>query len=841
MSEHEATPTNRSETTSKNIILFADGTGNSASTIFKTNVWRLYEALDLGGRDQVATFADGVGTSSFKPFEIVGLALGLGLKRRVLNLYKFLCLNYDPSDRVFLFGFSRGAFTVRLVAGILAREGLVEFQSHEELERNALAAYRSYRKKAFPGKWPWTRLGRNIRDGVVSKWNWLTGSRSYASCRPDSSSPRSPNNLPIAFLGVWDTVAAYGLPIDELTRAVDKWIWPLTFESSRLLPAVQCARQALSLDDERRTFFPIPWEATDSDGEPISTDGLLQVWFSGVHANVGGGYPDDRHAHIPLCWMIEEARKSGLKFNPDIVRRYEDIASANGRIYDSRENLGVFYRYHPRSVEALMKGVKPIIDGSVLSRMANGPDGYAPISLPRDFLVRGADGSILDLLSDISPAASPALGNPQFSRDVQLLSSRLANKENPGERIELVQDTVWWRRANYYVSLLLVIVAVAYPFFSEYVSSGALSQLDQSTMLVVGWLVGILKLFVPGLAEPWLNAIARHPAVAAGLISAIVASIWLSLFLSTRIADRSRIAWSNENWVKNQAQFDQEMRTSQKRVTSTIVVIGVLAGVVAMATDTVGAFVAFFLIALCALALRFVADSKKERNRFSFLGFARAIRTNKTAQHCYDLLRVYILPAAALTATGLLLIVMMNKVSVEMASAAGLFCAEEPKDEQDTKEFLGSGETRGFDLKSMCNDTGITLKKGERYRITISMEDGRLWKDKDTVSGVAGFPTGSLVHAAGVPLRRWWGYPYFQPIARIGNRGSNEKPLEPIRLKQKSAQEIKTAQFLFTPDQTGRLYLYLYDAAIGVPYLYDYFYRNNSGGTTIKIENVSGY
>jgi uncharacterized protein (DUF2235 family) len=830
----------------KNIILFADGTGNSASTMFKTNVWRLYEALDLGGDDQIATFADGVGTSSFKPFEIIGLALGFGVKRRVLNLYKFLCLNYNPGDRIFLFGFSRGAFTVRLVAGMLAREGLVEFQSHEELGRNAVAAYRSYRQKAFPGKRFWTEWGRKTRDAIASGWNWLTGSRSYAECQPASTSPRSPDNLKIDFLGVWDTVAAYGLPIDELTRAVDKWVWPLTFERSHLLPAVKCARQALSLDDERRTFFPIPWEAKTDIGEDIPTERLLQVWFAGVHANVGGGYPDDRLAHIPLCWMMREAADCGLNFKPDVVRHYEDIASANGRIYDSRANLGVGYRYHPRSVAALMTDQRPIVDASVVARMVNGPDGYAPISLPHDFRVLAPDGSIQELWSLAPLAEEPTPGAAQFHKDVEQFSARMADKEDTDERIELVRDTVWWRRANYYVSLFLVITVAAYPFFSEYVASGTLSDLEASASFAVGWLVGILKLFLPGFTEPWLNAIARSPSWAGVLISAIIVSIWLSGFLRMRIADRSRIAWSNENWIKSQARFDGEMRTSQKRLSLTIVVLGALAGLGALATGTGWATLVFFVLATGGLAVWLLTGRTKGVQKLSWLGIAREIRTSKAGQYIYRRLRLQILPFGALIATALLLVVMANKVSVEMASAAGLFCGSEEHKPDPATVLPGAGATIDFNPQSMCQDTGLTLEKGERYRVTITM--GKQWLDNETESGVVGFQAKSFIHKIAVPIRRWWGYAYFQPIARIGNRGSSEKPLEPIRLTSDRPkdgpdrpEDIKSAQFLFTPDQTGRLYLYLNDAVIGVPSLYGHFYENNHGTATVKVENVSGY
>src|SRR5436853_7729744 len=104
---------------SRNIVLLSDGTGNSAAKVWRTNVWRTFEALDLAGSDQVACYDDGVGTSSFKPWAIVAGAFGFGLKRNVIDIYKFTCRNYrNPTDEILGFGFSRGAFTIRVVVGL---------------------------------------------------------------------------------------------------------------------------------------------------------------------------------------------------------------------------------------------------------------------------------------------------------------------------------------------------------------------------------------------------------------------------------------------------------------------------------------------------------------------------------------------------------------------------------------------------------------------------------------------------------------------------------------------------------------------------------------------------
>src|ERR1700712_2071297 len=131
----------------RKIILLSDGTGNSSAKVWRTNVWRTFEALDLSGNDQVAFYDDGVGTSSFKPLAVLGGAFGFGLRRNVLSLYKFACRNYrDDSDRLYGFGFSRGAFTIRIVMGLIANQGLVRSDHEGELHSLASAAYRAYRK-----------------------------------------------------------------------------------------------------------------------------------------------------------------------------------------------------------------------------------------------------------------------------------------------------------------------------------------------------------------------------------------------------------------------------------------------------------------------------------------------------------------------------------------------------------------------------------------------------------------------------------------------------------------------------------------------------------------------
>src|SRR4051794_19394626 len=157
----------------KRIVLLSDGTGNSASQVWKSNVWRVFESLDLRGSEQIAFYDDGVGTSSFKPLAILGGAFGWGLKRNVLDIYKFLCANYQVGDEVYAFGFSRGAYTIRVVLGLALDQGLVRGATDAELYENAKMAYRAYRNKHFHTflgiEWPF----RKLRDAVL----YLFGNR----------------------------------------------------------------------------------------------------------------------------------------------------------------------------------------------------------------------------------------------------------------------------------------------------------------------------------------------------------------------------------------------------------------------------------------------------------------------------------------------------------------------------------------------------------------------------------------------------------------------------------------------------------------------------------------
>jgi uncharacterized protein (DUF2235 family) len=298
-------------------------------------------------------------------------------------IYKFACRNYrSEDDEIFGFGFSRGAFTMRVVAGLILNQGLIVPTSEEDLNAKAIAAYRAFRGEKFHTILRYEDVFRWLRNKIV---------------RSDYSKADNHQNVKIRFLGLWDTVAAYGLPIDEMTRGVSQWIWPLLLPDCILHRDVQRACHALSLDDERTTFHPTLWDeskqnpvASRADGKRhINDERISQVWFAGVHSNVGGGYPDDSVAHIPLVWMMTEAKACGLVFkpvpnaNPQTFPHAITAQDKDGRLYDSRQGLGGYYRYGPRNVKSLYEDLispnnRPKIHETVLKRIATNAHLYAP-------------------------------------------------------------------------------------------------------------------------------------------------------------------------------------------------------------------------------------------------------------------------------------------------------------------------------------------------------------------------------------------------------------------------------------------------------------------------------
>ncbi|MGE3166797.1 MAG: DUF2235 domain-containing protein [Planctomycetota bacterium] len=370
---------------SKNIVLCSDGTGNTAIKGRGTNVFRLYESIDLHGWTtdssaprQLAFYDDGVGTGGIKPVRLAAGAFGWGLSRNVKKLYAALARVYEPGDRIYLFGFSRGAFTVRTLAGMIAECGVISHAKCETPDRLRAAVERAYelhRQHYRTRLQKWMGRGRT-RPGAAQLASGATENTAVQRFR-QAHTVDEPTT--IEFMGVWDTVDAVGLPFEGASRFWNEYIYCYKFPDYMLSPKVKRAAHALAIDDERRSFHPLLWDEREE-----THDRIEQVWFSGAHSNVGGGYPKQGVSIVALDWMLRRAERAGLRFLESDREYYREHANIHDQLYDSRAGLGMYYRYRPRDIEATCRanGVKPRVHISAVERASLATQDYAPGNMP---------------------------------------------------------------------------------------------------------------------------------------------------------------------------------------------------------------------------------------------------------------------------------------------------------------------------------------------------------------------------------------------------------------------------------------------------------------------------
>ena len=347
----------------KNIVICSDGTGNRGGKGNGTNVWRLYNAVNIRSskREQITHYDDGVGTDDNKYLRALGGAVGWGFSNNVKRAYRFLTNTWNDGDHIYMFGFSRGAYTVRALAAFVAKCGVIEGIRGIALGDAIDKLVNDYHKKQIDDNY----------DAVPTT-----------------------DPIDIQFVGVWDTVSAIGLPFDILLKQliVNSRLFPFKFEDHLLNERVKRGWHALALDDERRTFHPVMWDARR---------GVEQVWFSGVHSNVGGGYPKQEVEHVVLEWMISGCTwdgTQGIEFDPGFETEVAQNANVHGKLYDSRSGAAAYYRYAPRNVglHCRQSGIdKAKIHASVFDRIELETDGYNPGTIPADVPIEviGSDDS----------------------------------------------------------------------------------------------------------------------------------------------------------------------------------------------------------------------------------------------------------------------------------------------------------------------------------------------------------------------------------------------------------------------------------------------------------------
>jgi uncharacterized protein (DUF2235 family) len=291
------------EVSMKRLIVCCDGTWSKPDNKYVTNVEKIARTVQndpalAGGVGQLIYYIGGVGGSSYGADNILGGAFGFGLSANVIASYRFLAQNYEFGDEIFIFGFSRGAYTARSLAGMIARVGLLTEQSLvEERLRDAVHIYQ--RKQLPEGA-----FGASVEEFKADHCH----------------SPK------IAFLGVFDTVGALGVP-------GFRWRTP-KFHDVQLSWEVEIARQALAIDEERLIFAPTFWEhPAEPSPEYLERlkgaprDRVKQVWFEGSHSDAGGGYAETGLSDTALLWMVKEAHKAGLVFDAPLLAHYVNSGS----------------------------------------------------------------------------------------------------------------------------------------------------------------------------------------------------------------------------------------------------------------------------------------------------------------------------------------------------------------------------------------------------------------------------------------------------------------------------------------------------------------------------------
>ncbi|MBN2865840.1 MAG: DUF2235 domain-containing protein [Thiotrichales bacterium] len=335
----------------KRLIVCCDGTWNNPEqedngVLSPTNVIKLFNAMSTYDHDhniaQLRYYHPGVGGEGGLFKKLAGGAVGAGVSRHICSAYHWLASHYEEGDEIYLYGFSRGAFVVRSLAGFIAN-GLLNLQNLEpkkSWERVHLAYDKGYRDK----------------DSDQSSW-----AKNFAFFNQGKA-------VDIKFVGVWDTVGALGVPNDlEILNILDdktKW----EFHNTKLGNHISTARHAMAIDEKRASFTVTRWDNADKHPD------AKEVWFPGVHSNVGGGYANSDLSDIALRWMIDESAAVGLKFRTEVVETI--LGNPLGHLNESYRGLFASLRSRPRSLSVISETNASQVHPSALNRQLISPINY---------------------------------------------------------------------------------------------------------------------------------------------------------------------------------------------------------------------------------------------------------------------------------------------------------------------------------------------------------------------------------------------------------------------------------------------------------------------------------
>lgn len=383
----------------KNIVILFDGTSNEISSN-RTNILRLFGCLQKDA-SQVVFYSPGVGTFGAanswsyhwrKLVELIGMATGWGIDQSVKEAYSFLATHYDKAqggdsrDRIFIFGFSRGAYTARVLAGFLNCLGLIEKDQLNLLDF-AFRAYKAVNEKGEGSDVDWAEL--NLYERLLQ-----------------------PDHPPVRCLGLFDTVAS----VIEWGRFGPRF---RLNAATSYNPSVEAVRHAVAIDERRSMYQPVLWPGGQEyfgnrfkSAKPRPQD-ARELWFAGFHSDVGGGQPEAESAlaKVPLVWMLNEVAPMGLELRETTLG--EVVMGANpkksyvkpdpkGRAHDSMNFLWALIEFIPRRVPPQDRGWRRsflglyiplfsrrrITEGSILHRSVVERGALAP-NVPTDHKVEG--------------------------------------------------------------------------------------------------------------------------------------------------------------------------------------------------------------------------------------------------------------------------------------------------------------------------------------------------------------------------------------------------------------------------------------------------------------------
>jgi hypothetical protein len=315
--------------TIRRLVVCFDGTWNTPDQgESPTNVVKMVRAIcnEARGVSQITFYEKGVGTGDALD-HIVGGASGAGLNRNMIDGYRFLANNYEDDDEIYLFGFSRGAYTARSLVGFIALVGMI---SPLGLGHGLVQTIEIY------------------RDGGLSNEQKLERINALPLDRREG--------VPICCVGVWETVGALGIPGDLGRRLLRRKFY---FQDVQLNDKVKVALHAIAIDEKRSAFAPTLWicpkDACQPQGQVVE-----QVWFPGVHSNVGGSYKDAGLSDVAMDWMVKRvSRLTGLAFDQSYLDNHLH-PNAFGKGVESRTALyedSVVYPYQ-RLINQIVPGGK---------------------------------------------------------------------------------------------------------------------------------------------------------------------------------------------------------------------------------------------------------------------------------------------------------------------------------------------------------------------------------------------------------------------------------------------------------------------------------------------------